>query len=97
MHRTDKRGRILFAAWFILIMLLMAAMLAQVGTAYAQATATPEPTADIDYNVELSTGNEMEISRSIDYGQIGIIVGLGICALLLFVIGLFNLVSHYLR
>lgn len=97
MQKTDKRGRILFGAWFILIMLLLAALLAQVGTAYAQATETPEPTADVDYNVQLSSGNEMEISRSIDYGQIGIIAALGILAILLLLIGLFNLIAHYLR
>ena len=97
MLNTDKRGRLLFWAWFIMIMLLLAALFAHAGTAYAQATATPEPTADIDYIVELSTGNEVEISRSIDYGQIGIITALGVVALLLFLIGLFNLVAHYLR
>jgi len=99
MHKTDNRGRILFAAWLILILLLLGALFAQVSTVHAQATETPtpEPTADVDYNLQLSSGNEIEISRSIDYGQIGIIAALGVVALLLMLIGLFNLVAHYLR
>lgn len=95
--KTDTRKWILFFAWFFMIMLLFAAALSQATPAQAQDTATPIPTADTDYIIELSSGNEVEISRSFTYGQVGIIVALGIVALLLFIMGMFQLFAHYLH
>ena len=96
-NKADKVSRLAFMAWFILLMLLFLAMLAQTTPAQAQETATPMPTADTNYIIELSTGSEVEIERSIDYGQMAIVTALGIVALLLFMIGLFNLVTHYIH
>lgn len=95
--KSDQRSRLIFVAWFIMIMLLFMAMLAQAETVQAQDTATPIPTADTDYIIELSTGSEVEISRSINYGQVAIVAALGVVALLLFLIGLFNLIKHYIH
>lgn len=100
--KIGKRGWFLFSAWFILIMLLIMASLPGPGPAAAaaaplfQVTETPSPTPVIAYNYELSSGNIIEIERSVNYGQIGIITALGLVAGLLFLKGIFNLVVHYL-
>ena len=94
--KLDKRGWILFSAWFVLITLLVMASLPPVAAAapLAQVTSTPGP--DTSYYYELSSGNSIEIERTISYGQIGIMAALGLVAGLLFLKGLFYLVVHYL-
>lgn len=99
---TDNAKKILlFGAWFIVIILLTLAMLAQADTAQAapsmQTTPTPLPTADIDYVIELSSGNEFAVERSVNYGQIGIIAAVGIAVVMIVLIGAIFLVLHFLR
>lgn len=97
----DKKAKIVLISWMVVFLSALAALLIMSTTAGAspllQTTSTPEPTADIDYIIELSTGNEVEISRSINYGQIGIIAALGIIALLIFLLGMFKMITHYLH
>ena len=96
--KIDKRGWIIFSAWFMLILLLVMASLAPPAAAapLAQVTNTPAPTPEISYYYELSSGNSIEIERSISYGQIGIMAALGLVAGLLLLKGLFYLVVHYI-
>ena len=97
----DQKAKIILISWMVVIIAALAALLIMNTTAGAsplfQSTNTPEPTADIDYVIELSTGNEVEISRSINYGQIGIIAALGIVALLIFLLGIFKMITHYIH
>jgi len=102
MREIDKktvRKLVIFAAWYALILLMLAATLAQPAEAapLAQATTTPSPTPETSYKVELSSGNYMEIVRSVSYGQAGIVFGLMILAGILILKMVFDINSHYIN
>jgi len=101
--KKDNRARLVMIAWILLILSGLAITLTNVTDALAAPplqitetpTATPEPV--IAYYPELSTGNQIEVVRSITYGDIYIIGAVAFVGLILLLYALFRLITHYLH
>jgi len=101
--KKDNRARLVLIAWIFLILIGLAITLTNVTEALAAPplqitetpTATPEP--EIAYYPELSTGNQIEVVRSVTYGDIYIIGAIAFVGLILLLYTLFRLITHYLH
>ena len=104
-NNTATAGWIVLVAWLVAILVMIAAILASTTTALAAPplqiteTPTPEPTPEppVNYFQELSTGNQIEVVRSVTYGDIYIIGAIAFVGLILLLYALFRLITHYLH
>lgn len=58
---------------------------------------TPSATPPTQYGLALSSGQTLVVERSISFGDIGVIIALGVLTIINLVLGLVNLVHSWLR
>jgi len=89
-------------AWILLILIGLLITLASATSALAapplqEETQTPTAAPEIAYYPELSTGHQIEVVRSVTYGDIYIIGAIAFVGLILLLYVLFKITTHYLH
>lgn len=93
--KKDRKG---FGCCGILLLMVLVFIIASCFTtkAQAQATATPEPTADLYEEVEIDE-EVFAIEKTISYGEIAVVAAaLGVITIFM-IYAAFQIITHYLR